>query len=46
MSNIILSFTIDDIRGCPRSEIYAMIFPKKEVAITEKIYPSDLTDTQ
>ena len=34
------------LRGRPRSEIYAMIFPKKEVAITEKIYPSDLTDTQ
>ena len=23
-----------------------MVFPKKEMAITEKIYPSDLTDTQ
>ena len=23
-----------------------MVLPKKEVAITEKIYPSDLTDTQ
>ena len=23
-----------------------MVLPKKEIAITEKIYPSDLTDTQ
>ena len=37
---------IISFRGCPRSEIYAMVFPKKEMAITEKIYPSDLTDTQ